>query len=249
MTTTNDCSGRGRHNAKQRWKWNIIAIEQQQQWHRGMSCWFPPQPVVGQHHSQEEGCGSKTLLSCSNVDNNNNNDDGANDNGWFQMNVPPLINKQCNASFRQTGNKNTSILTSEGKILALDSILDDVSNTGIIFATACLLLFQIPARLVPPLLSRSEFLLTMPSMGLFHCHPTPPLCLFRVILLLLMSHSLFLLLFPRPSIFFSLDSVTNISPDTFQTHPMVGIVRSLLHWWGGLDMRSVSESIPSMPAN
>jgi hypothetical protein len=30
------------------------------------------------------------------------NDDGANDDGWFQMNIPSLINKQRNASFRQT---------------------------------------------------------------------------------------------------------------------------------------------------
>jgi hypothetical protein len=34
--------------------------------------------------------------------NNNNNNDGANDDVWFHMNVPPLINKQSNASFRQT---------------------------------------------------------------------------------------------------------------------------------------------------
>ncbi len=59
----------------------------------------PPRPAVDWHHSREEVCGSKTLLSLSNV--LVNDDDGANDNGWFRMIVPPLINKQCNASFRQ----------------------------------------------------------------------------------------------------------------------------------------------------
>jgi hypothetical protein len=29
-------------------------------------------------------------------------DDGANDDRWFQMNIPSLIYKQHNASFRQT---------------------------------------------------------------------------------------------------------------------------------------------------
>jgi hypothetical protein len=48
------------------------------------SPWF----VVGQHHSWEKGCGSEMLSSCGDVDDN----DGANDDGWFQMNVPPLIN-------------------------------------------------------------------------------------------------------------------------------------------------------------
>ncbi len=61
----------------------------------------PPGPIVGRHHSREEGCGLETLLSCSDVDDDDNND-GANDGEWFQMNVPPLINKQRNASFRQT---------------------------------------------------------------------------------------------------------------------------------------------------
>jgi hypothetical protein len=56
----------------------------------------PPWPVVGRHHSKE-GCGSETLLSCGNVD---NGDDSANDDGWFRMNKPPLINKQRNACFR-----------------------------------------------------------------------------------------------------------------------------------------------------
>jgi hypothetical protein len=58
----------------------------------------PPLPVVGQHHSQEEGCGSKMLSSCCNVD--DNDDDGANDDGQFRMSIPLLINKQHNASFR-----------------------------------------------------------------------------------------------------------------------------------------------------
>jgi hypothetical protein len=49
----------------------------------------PPQPVVGRHHLQEEGCGSETLLSHGNVGADNNN--GANEDGWFRMNVPPLI--------------------------------------------------------------------------------------------------------------------------------------------------------------
>jgi hypothetical protein len=57
----------------------------------------PSRPVVGRHLSQKEGSSSKMLLSCGNV---NNNDDGANDNGRFQMNIPPLINKQHNACFR-----------------------------------------------------------------------------------------------------------------------------------------------------
>jgi hypothetical protein len=37
------------------------------------------------------------LSSCGDVD---NGDDGANDDGRFKMNVPPLINKQHNACFR-----------------------------------------------------------------------------------------------------------------------------------------------------
>jgi hypothetical protein len=98
MTTTNDCSGHGRRNAKGRWNQNIVAIGRQRQWHRRMSCWLPPLPVVRRHQSREEGGGSEMLLSCGNIGNN----DGANDDGWFQMNVPSLINKQCNASFRQT---------------------------------------------------------------------------------------------------------------------------------------------------
>jgi hypothetical protein len=40
----------------------------------------PPPPVVGQHHSREEGCVLETLSSCGNVDNIN---DGGNDNGRF----------------------------------------------------------------------------------------------------------------------------------------------------------------------
>jgi hypothetical protein len=59
-----------------------------------------PPPSFGQHHLQEEGCGLEMLSSCGNVD--NNNDNSANDDGWFRMNVPLLINKQHNASFRQT---------------------------------------------------------------------------------------------------------------------------------------------------
>ncbi len=93
MTTTNDCSGHGRRNTKGRWSRNIVAIGRQRRWHRGTSRWLPPRPVVGRHHSREEGGGSETLLSCSDVDDND---------GWFQMNVPSLINKQSSASFRQT---------------------------------------------------------------------------------------------------------------------------------------------------
>jgi hypothetical protein len=99
MTTINDCSGCGRRNAKGRWNQNIIVIRRQRQWHCGTSCWLTPQPVVGQHHSREEGCGSEMLSSCGGVD---NDDDSENDNGWFQMNVPPMINRQNNACFRQT---------------------------------------------------------------------------------------------------------------------------------------------------
>ncbi len=58
------------------------------------------------------------------------------------------------------------------------------------------------------------------------------------------THSPFLLL-PRPPIFFLWDPVTNISPDIFQTYPMVGIVRLLLHWWGGSDVHSILQSNPS----
>ncbi len=89
MTITNNCSGRGRRNAEGRWKQNIIAIGRQWGWHGRTSCWLPPLPVVGQHHSREEGCGSETLFSCSDVD--ADKDNGANKDGWFQMNVPPLI--------------------------------------------------------------------------------------------------------------------------------------------------------------
>jgi hypothetical protein len=31
----------------------------------------PPRPVIGQHHSREEGCGLDTLSSCGDVDDNN----------------------------------------------------------------------------------------------------------------------------------------------------------------------------------
>jgi hypothetical protein len=89
MTTTNGCSGHGRRNSKERWNQNIIAIGRQWRWHGRMSCWLPPRPVVGRHHSREEECGLKTLSSCSDV--NAAGDDGANEDGWFQMNVPPLI--------------------------------------------------------------------------------------------------------------------------------------------------------------
>ncbi len=41
------------------------------------------------------------LLSLGDVVNDDDND-VANDDGQVQMIVPPLINKQCNASFRQT---------------------------------------------------------------------------------------------------------------------------------------------------
>jgi hypothetical protein len=47
MTTTNDCSGRGRRNAKGRWNLNIVAIGRQRQWHRGTSRQLPPRLVVG----------------------------------------------------------------------------------------------------------------------------------------------------------------------------------------------------------
>ncbi len=62
---------------------------------------LPSLPVVGQHHLQEEGCGLETLSSCGIVDDNNDNK-SANDDTWFRMNVPPLIVKQHNISFRQT---------------------------------------------------------------------------------------------------------------------------------------------------
>ncbi len=101
MMTTNDCSGCGRRNPKGQGIRNILAIGRQWRWHRGTSCRPPPPwPVVGRHHSREEECGLETLSSLGNVI--VDNDDGANDNGQFQMVVPPLINKQCNASFRQT---------------------------------------------------------------------------------------------------------------------------------------------------
>jgi hypothetical protein len=89
MTTTNDCSGHGRRNAKEQWNWNIIAIWRQWRWYGRTSHWLPPWPVVGRHHWREEGCSSKMLSSCSNVDAANNN--GANEDGWFQMNISPLI--------------------------------------------------------------------------------------------------------------------------------------------------------------
>ena len=89
MTITNDCSGRGRRNAEGRWKWNIIAIGRQWGWHGRTSCRLPPLPVVGRYHLQEEGCGSGMLFSCGDVD--ADKDDGANEDGWFRMNVPPLI--------------------------------------------------------------------------------------------------------------------------------------------------------------
>jgi hypothetical protein len=41
----------------------------------------------------------------------------------------------------------------------------------------------------------------------------------------------------------------NISPDIFQMHPTVAIIRSSSRWWGGSDMRSILESIPSALAN
>jgi hypothetical protein len=97
MTTTNDCSGRGRGNAEGQWNRNIIAMGRRWQWHRGTSCRLPPWPVVSRHQSREERCGSETLLSRGDVD---NKDNGANDDGKFQVNVPPLINKQRNACFR-----------------------------------------------------------------------------------------------------------------------------------------------------
>jgi hypothetical protein len=78
MTTTNDCSGRGRRNAKGRWNQNIVAIGRRRRWHRGTSRRLPPRSVVGRHHSREEVCGSETLSSCGDVD---NNDDSAKDDG------------------------------------------------------------------------------------------------------------------------------------------------------------------------
>jgi hypothetical protein len=89
MTITNNCSGRGRRNAKGLWKRNIIAIGRRWGWHGRTSCRLPSLPVVGRHNSREEGCGSETLFSRGDVD--ANEDDGANEDGWFQMNVPPLI--------------------------------------------------------------------------------------------------------------------------------------------------------------
>ncbi len=88
MMTTNDCSGR-RRNAKGQWKRNIIAIGRRWGWHGRTSCRLPPLPVVGRHHSREEGCGLEKLFSRGNV--NADKDDGANEDGWFRMNVPPLI--------------------------------------------------------------------------------------------------------------------------------------------------------------
>jgi hypothetical protein len=54
-------------------------------------------PAVGRHLSRKEGSILETLLSRGDVGNDNN---GANDDGRFQMNLPPLINKQHNACFR-----------------------------------------------------------------------------------------------------------------------------------------------------
>jgi hypothetical protein len=80
MTATNDCSGRGRRNAEGQWNQNIVSIGWRRRLHRGTSRPLPPPPVVGRHHSLEEGCGSETLLSCGDVD---NNDDSANEDGWL----------------------------------------------------------------------------------------------------------------------------------------------------------------------
>ncbi len=89
MTITNNCSGRGRRNAKGRWKRNIIAIGRQWGGHGRTSCWLPPLLVIGRHHSREEGCSLETLFSHGNV--YADEDDGANEDGWFRMNIPPLI--------------------------------------------------------------------------------------------------------------------------------------------------------------
>jgi hypothetical protein len=89
MTTTNDCSGHERHNDEGRWNWNIIAIGRRRRWHGRTSRRLPPRPVVGRHHSREEGCGSETLSSRGGAD--AAADDGASEDGWFRMNVPPLI--------------------------------------------------------------------------------------------------------------------------------------------------------------
>ncbi len=80
MMATNDCSGHGRRNAEGRWNQNIVAIGRQWQLHRGTSRWLPPPPIVGRHHSREEGCGLEMLLSCGDVD---NNDNSANEDGQF----------------------------------------------------------------------------------------------------------------------------------------------------------------------
>ncbi len=80
MTATNDCSGRGRRNAEGQWNQNIVAIRRQRRLHCGTSRQLPPLPVVGRHHSREEGCGSEMLSSCGDVD---NNDNSANDDGYF----------------------------------------------------------------------------------------------------------------------------------------------------------------------
>ena len=166
---------------------------------------------------QEERCSSETLSSCGNVD---NNDNSTNDIRQFQMNVPPLINKQRNACFRQTDAM---------RIYAFQQIKEK-SCDWIIFSTMKRL--HMPASLLPPrapldpnsrrglsspllgIISISLISLPhvdnpqapcpclspLPSMGLPHRRPTHPLPWFCVLLLLLTSHSLFLLL-PCLSIF------------------------------------------------
>jgi hypothetical protein len=68
MTTTNNCSCHGWHNAEGRWNRNIIAIRRQWQWHGRMSRQIHPWPVIGQHHSRKEGCGLEMLSSGGDVD-------------------------------------------------------------------------------------------------------------------------------------------------------------------------------------
>jgi hypothetical protein len=79
MTTTNNFSGHERRNAKGWWNRNIIVIGQQWRWHGRTSRWLPPRPIVGQHHSWEERCGSEMLLSCG--DANAADIDGENEDG------------------------------------------------------------------------------------------------------------------------------------------------------------------------
>jgi hypothetical protein len=99
MTTTNDCSGHGRRNAKGRWNRKIVAFGWRWQWHHGKSHWLPPPGLLladiicGRrdaawklYHLSAMLSMTTTMVQMTTV----------------QMIVPPLINNRCNASFRQT---------------------------------------------------------------------------------------------------------------------------------------------------